>query len=124
MAALSEETGYTPTQETLSDAGRGPHSQGIQSSVFKPHHHLFSMKHASLSLTVSASGSKGDQGRSKSIFATAGRWLHLRVKQEHTFSIDDDTTYATKIEIEEIENILFVCLIKDICTIWTPHIPV
>jgi hypothetical protein len=58
MAALSEETGYT---ETLSDGGRGPHSQGIQSSVFKPHHHLFSMKHASSSLTVSASGFKGDQ---------------------------------------------------------------
>ena len=50
----------------------------------------------------------------KLIFATAGRWLHLRVKQEHTFSIDDDTTYATKIEIE---NIMSVYLMKDICTI-------
>jgi hypothetical protein len=61
MTALSEETGYTPTQKTLSDGGRGPHSQGIQSSVFKPHHHFFSMKHASSSLTVSASGFKGVQ---------------------------------------------------------------
>jgi hypothetical protein len=43
----------------------------------------------------------------KVIFATAAEWLHLRVKQEHTFSINDDTTYVTKIEIE---NILSVCL--------------
>jgi hypothetical protein len=79
-----EETGYTPTQEALSDGGRGPHFQGIQSSVFKPHHHLVSMKHASLSLTVSASGSKDDQRRSKS---------HLRYSCRMVASLSETGTH-------------------------------